>query len=260
MAKFAIVAAMLLAGCAVAPLAPVGTAWIPDEGWWAEAIQSAGWFHPKDGSAVRVNAENARNLYQVARKVLEQSSVAAKIALIDLNELNAFAIESGGVRQIVFPLPLLEAIGGDRDALATIIGHEAAHLHYGHNPARKVRNQLTMGDSAAIPGILAVNMAISRFEEREADIKGIEWAVAAGFSPCGSARTMRVLRAHHASTGDNTSLSMHPGYRQGRCQRCRPGARETARCAQAGDGAGGRGQRRSRRHRATARRADTAER
>ena len=201
----------LLASCAVVPPVPSEPAWAPDENWWAGAIQVGGMVPRKDGSSARVGAEHARNLYEVAHRIREQSTIAAQIALVDDGELNAYAMEANGVRQIVFSLPLLAAIAGDRDALATTIGHEAAHIHYAHVAARNVRNRLAMGDSAAIAGILAVNTSFTRYEEREADIKGMEWAVAAGFSACGSARTMRVLRAHGASTGDNSFLSSHPG-------------------------------------------------
>lgn len=205
-------AAFLLAGCAIAPIAPSETAWAPDEDWWAEAGRSGGRFVGKDGSILRVKAEHARNLREVAGRIREQSAIAAQIAFVDAAELNAYAIQAGGVRQIAISLPLLDAIGDDRDALATTIGHEAAHMHYGHEAARKVRGQLTMGDPAAIAGILTVNTSFSRYEEREADLKGMEWAVAAGFSPCGSARTMRVIGAHDAAPGENAFLSMHPGH------------------------------------------------
>ncbi len=205
-------AVLLLAGCALAPPILPETAWTPDEKWWTEAIRSGGPFVRRDGSVVMITAGHARNLHEVARKIREQSAIAAQIALVDNDEMNAYSIHAGGVRQIALSLPLLAAIGDDRDALATTIGHEAAHLHYGHEAARQARNQLTMGDSAAIAGILTVNTSFSRYEEREADIKGMEWAVAAGFSPCGSARTMRVIRTHGGGPGENAFLSMHPGH------------------------------------------------
>jgi len=207
-----VVAALLQAGCAVAPAIPNETGWAPDEEWWAQARLFGGRVPHKDGSSTMVKAAHARNLHEVARRIQAQSAIAAQIAFIDIDELNAFAIEAGGVRQIAFSLSLLEAIGDDRDALATTIGHEAAHLHYAHEAARKARNQLTMGDSAAIMAILTVNTTFSRYEEREADIQGMAWAVAAGFSPCGAARTMRVIRARVGEDGGNSFLSMHPGH------------------------------------------------
>jgi predicted Zn-dependent protease len=201
-----------LAGCAAVPPTPPEVAWAPDSNWWAAAIQVGGRVPRKDGSSFRVNAERSRNLYEVARKIREQSTVDAQIALIDNGDLNAYSSEVDGVRQIVLTLSLLEAIGGDRDALATTIGHEAAHLHYAHVAARNARNRLATGDSAAVAGIVAVNTSFTRYEEREADIKGMEWAVAAGFSACGSARTMRLISARHTHAGDHASLSNHPDF------------------------------------------------
>lgn len=208
----AVSVALVLAGCAVAPVTLTVTGWAPDESWWAEAGRSGGWVPRRDGSRVRIRAAHARNLFEVARRIREQSMIYAQIAFVDVDALNAFAIEANGVRQIAFSLSLLDAIGDDPDALATTIGHEAAHLHYAHDAARKARNQLAMGDSAAIAGILTVNSTFSRYEEREADDKGMEWAVAAGFSPCGAARTMRVIRALAGGTVESSFLSTHPGH------------------------------------------------
>ena len=208
----AALALLLFAGCATAPAEVADGAWSPDAPWWTEARLFGGWFPREDGSRVRVRAAHARNLFEVAAKIQQQSGVAARIALADYTELIAYAVEAKGQRLIVFSLPLLEAIGDDRDALATTIGHEAAHLHFGHNPARKARDELAIGNSAALAGILAVNASFTRYEEREADLKGIEWATAAGFSACGTARVMRLLRANDSGTAVNTFLAMHPGY------------------------------------------------
>lgn len=205
-------AALLLAGCAVAPQPASEGPWSPDDRWWAEARLFGGWIARDDGTRIRVSAAHARNLFEVAAKIQQQSGVAAQIALADDKEMVAYAIEANGRRQIVFSLPLLEAIGNDRDALATTIGHEAAHLLYAHNLARKSRNDLAIGNSAALAGILAVNTSFTRYEEREADLKGIEWATAAGFSACGTARVMRMLRSNDSGAGANSFLAMHPGY------------------------------------------------
>jgi len=51
-----------------------------------------------------------------------------------------------------------------------------------------------MGSTIANVGIVMVATAYSRDEEREADELGLQWAMAAGYSACGSARTMRMLK------------------------------------------------------------------
>lgn len=208
-------AALLLTGCATPPEpAPAAQAWTPDDAWWVAAGRSGGEFVAEDGSLRRVKARHARNLYEVGGRIREQSGIAADIALVDDDSLNAFATDTGGRRRIALTLPLLEAIGDDRDALATSIGHEAAHLHYAHGATRRERNQPVIGDATAIAGIISVNTTFSRYEEREADIKGIEWAVAAGFSPCGLARTLRLLEARTGGAEDGRFGATHPGYRE----------------------------------------------
>ena len=217
--------AVLLSGCAAAPPPLLSHAWTPDEDWWAEASLYGGRFKTRDGSIKIVNALHATNLHEVNRKIREQSAFPVNIALLDDDGLNAFATDTNGERQIVLTLNFLAAIGHDRDALATSIGHEVAHLQYAHGAARKERNPAGLIDGAAFASVNAVNTSFSRFEEREADILGMEWAVAAGFSPCGSARTVRILAAHGAGADGDSFLATHPG-RQERIARANEMARK----------------------------------
>lgn len=203
--------ALLLSGCAAAPPTLLSYAWTPDESWWSDAILYGGRFRARDGSIKIVNALHAANLHEVSRKIREQSAFPVNVALLDDDSLNAFATDTNGERQIILTLNFLAAIGHDRDALATSIGHEVAHLQYAHGAARKERNPPGFIDSASFAGVNAVNTSFSRYEEREADIKGMEWAVAAGFSPCGSARTIRILIAHGGGAEGDSFLATHPG-------------------------------------------------
>ena len=205
--------ALLLSGCAATREDPPDSrSWTPDQAWWIAAGDSGGELLTPTGSIRRVDAVHARNLYEVSRKIREQSGVAADIVLVDSRVLNAFATEVEGERRIALTLEFLQAIGDDRDALATSIGHEAAHLYYRHAATRKKRNQPIIGTASAIAGIIAVDTSFSRYEEREADVKGMEWAVAAGFSPCGSARTLRMLEARARVTGSDPFLATHPDH------------------------------------------------
>lgn len=210
--KFLFVVAVLLSGCAAAPPTLLTYAWTPDEAWWADAGLYGGRFRARDGSIKIVNPVHAANLHEVSLKIREQSAFHVNIALLDDDSLNAYATNTNGERLIVFTLNFLTAIGHDRDALATSIGHEVAHLQYGHGAARKERNPPGLIDSASFAGVSAVSTSFSRYEEREADIQGIEWAVAAGFSPCGSARTIRIMAAHGAAAEGDSFLATHPGH------------------------------------------------
>jgi predicted Zn-dependent protease len=219
------VALALLAGCASTPPVLRDAVWIPTEGWWTDAIESGGTLTSPEGRSVHVKAGHVRNLHEVAAKLREQSSLPVRLALADSRELNAYAASGESGRVVTITTGLLEAIGSDRDALATTLGHEIAHLYYAHVEARRERSPpsqsivyvqgmivgpggMTFGSPT---GTFAINAAFSRYEEREADLKGMEWAVDAGFSPCGSARTMRALSRAEDPSNASMLLATHPG-------------------------------------------------
>lgn len=218
---------LALAGCAGAPVNPVESAWTPGESWWQAAVVSGGHLEAADGSKRFVGASHAKNLHEAAREVGKRSPIAAALALVDAPGPNAYAAVVNGRPVIAVTLGFLDLLGGDRDALATTLGHELAHLHFGHSETRRERHQTAQGASrilgtllglAGVPmggtlanvGVTAVVRSFTRDEERAADAQGLEWATAAGFSACGSARTVRALQA---SGGGAVIpfLATHPG-------------------------------------------------
>ncbi len=218
--------AALLPGCASSPPAAREAVWIPTDDWWAGAVKSGATLTTPEGRSRHVNATHARNLREVAARLRAQGAPAARLALAGSDELNAYAASGEGGRVVTMTTALLEAIGNDRDALATSLGHELAHLHYAHIDARRERaspsrainyvygmivgpGDFTLGGPT---GAFAVNAAFTRYEELEADLKGMEWAVDAGFSPCGSARTMRILAQAADPASVSTLLASHPGH------------------------------------------------
>lgn len=213
-----VLVAVLLCACAGTPREPEATAWTPDAAWWRAAIASGGTLTAPDGGTRFVSARHAKNLFEVSGEIRTQSRIDARIELSDEASLNAWARDTGGARRIVLTLAFLHAIGGDRDALANSLGHEAAHLHFAHGATRRARGRFVVGSTDAIAGITAVDLSFSRFEEREADIQGMDWAVAAGYSPCGAVRTLRILQAQD-DAGDGF-LATHPddGERIARAQ------------------------------------------
>ena len=68
-----------------------------------------------------------------------------------------------------------------------------------------------MGGAIASIGVTAYATSFTRDEERAADDYGIRWAVAAGYDPCGRARTMKMYQRLHAGSVDIPFLSTHPG-------------------------------------------------
>jgi predicted Zn-dependent protease len=222
----AVLVSALLGGCAGAPAVPREAVWIPTDDWWAGAIKSGATLASPDGRTFEVKAAHARNLHEVAARLRAQGAMQARLALADSDEFNAYAASGEGGRVVTLTLALLEAIGNDRDALATTLGHEMAHLYYAHGEARRERTLpahsiayvyglvvepggMTLGGQT---GTFAVNASFTRYEEREADLKGMEWAVEAGFSPCGAARTMRILTRVANPANVSALLSTHPGH------------------------------------------------
>jgi len=154
---------------------------------------------------------------------------AAVLGLADMDAPNAFAFYRQGRPVVAISLSWLDQLGQDVDALATTIGHELAHLYLGHTgTARQERENTAQGASqivgtalslAGVPmagaianvGAIAVARSFSRDEERAADDYGIRWAVAAGYDPCGRARTMRMYQRLRAGTVEIPFLSTHPG-------------------------------------------------
>lgn len=58
---------------------------------------------------------------------------------------------------------------------------------------------------------LYIDASYSRDQERDADKLGMNWAVAAGFSPCGVVATMTAMRAIDNQLSA-PFLSSHPSY------------------------------------------------
>lgn len=219
--------ALLLAGCASTSGDPVASAWIPEDAWWQAAAINGGHLEAPDGSARFLPPLHAKNLYEVSKAIGRHAPIAASLALVGNESPNAYASVVGGRPVIAVNLSFLELLGEDRDALATTLGHEIAHIHFGHGEIRKERHLATQGVSrilgtllgmAGVPmggtlanvGVTAVARVFTRDEERAADAQGLEWATAAGFSACGSMRTMQALRAAGGGVGI-PFLATHPG-------------------------------------------------
>jgi predicted Zn-dependent protease len=219
-----------VAGCASAPRPEPMLAWTPPPEWWRASSASGGRLVEKDGTAHRLTAVQVRNLAAAHEKLARQSGIEARLAIVKAKHVNAFATYRQGAAVVGFTLPFIEAMGEDADAIASVMGHELAHLRLEHGAARKQRHEQASGASnvvgtllgiAGVPfggliagfGATAVVAAFSRDEEREADELGNQWAVGAGFDPCGGARSMRVLQAK-SRAASIPFLSTHPGHEE----------------------------------------------
>jgi predicted Zn-dependent protease len=221
---------LVVAGCATAPKPEPMLAWTPPPEWWRASSASGGRLVEKDGTAHRLTGAQVRNLAAAHEKLARQSGIDARLILVKSEQVNAFAAYRQGAAVVGFTLPFIQAMGDDADAVASVMGHELAHLKLAHGAARKQRHEQASAASnvvgtvlgiAGVPfggviagfGATAVVSAFSRDEEREADELGNQWALTAGFDPCGGARSMRVLQAK-SRAAPIPFFSTHPGHEE----------------------------------------------
>jgi len=189
---------------------------IPNDAWWQAANTNS-------------NASSSeKNLAVVRQKMLKTVPFPFVVGLSDSTEINAFAELKNNQRYIIFTNGFIAQFGNDPDVLATVMGHELAHHQLGHTQPDYAKNRdaaidvtsqaLGMIASYFIPfsGLVVGNAAkgvgltFSRNDERSADEMGMQWAMQAGFSPCGSYRFAFRMNA----LGEGAAipfLSTHPG-------------------------------------------------
>ncbi len=205
---------LILLGCAGSPKKNMRIS-APDEQWWLAASSSAD--------------PTTQTLAQVRLSILRVSGQRFVLATSSDSEINAYAMIENGQTLIVMTKGFLLEFGSDQDVLASVIGHELAHHQLGHtNPgyqdSRSVAVQAlstTVGmiSSFFIPfsGLLTGNMvkaaglSYSRDDERDADLLGMQWAISAGYSPCGGYRFAKRLESLNTGTSI-TLFSTHPGH------------------------------------------------
>jgi predicted Zn-dependent protease len=192
------------------------TVQIHNDAWWQTANSTP-------------NASSAeKNLATVRQKMMKTVPFPFVVGLSDSTEINAFAELKNNQRYIIFTNGFITQFGNDPDVLATVMGHELAHHQLGHTQPDYAKNRdaaidvtsqaLGMIASYFIPfsGLVVGNAAkgvgltFSRNDERSADEMGMQWAIQAGFSPCGSYRFAFRMNA----LGEGAAipfLSTHPG-------------------------------------------------
>ena len=192
------------------------TVQIPNEAWWQSASTN-----PSSSSS-------EKNLAQVRQKMQQSVPFPFVVALSDSTEINAYAQLQNNQRYIIVTNGFMIQFGNDPDVLAAVLGHELAHHQLGHTQPDYAKNRdmavdatsqaLGMIASYFIPfsGLVVGNAAkgvgltFSRNDERSADEMGMQWAMQAGYSPCGSYRFAAKMNA----LGEGAAipfLSTHPG-------------------------------------------------
>lgn len=149
--------------------------------------------------------------------------------VLDSEVINAFALPAG---HIVVHSETIAAMQNEGE-LAAIIAHEIAHVTSRHISERidksKVVNLATLGGVLAgillggaagqalmmgsMGGGIQAQLAYSREDEQEADRKGLDYLVKAGYDPrfLGEAFQVMLQSSMHASQDVPTYLTTHPG-------------------------------------------------
>lgn len=203
-----------LAGCASSNRKSTEmTVSIPNEDWWNRATTST------DNST--------RNLAQVRKRMQNVSGLSYSIAITREKEINAFAVNEDGRTLVIFTTGFLDEFGNDQDVLATTLGHELAHHKLGHTDKSRQESvafaqsatSFVLGTVANIfvpfsgmlvsPAVKTATLTFNREDERDADALGMQWAMQAGYSPCGSYRFAKRMTELGKGTAV-TFLSTHP--------------------------------------------------
>ncbi|HEY3331264.1 MAG TPA: M48 family metalloprotease [Capsulimonadaceae bacterium] len=154
-------------------------------------------------------ASNAR-IQTIAGAVLAQAKamrpdVSYQVKILQSKEVNAFSLPGGW---IYINSGLLDKAGNDDDAIACVIGHEAAHVVKRHaiNQMADAQSKgvlvdifgvVTNSNEAFQAASLAYNLDqlhYSRADEYDADKYGLKFAYNAGYDPYGMSRFLAVLQ------------------------------------------------------------------
>lgn len=144
-----------------------------------------------------------------------------EIEVFESEEVNAFALPGGhiGVFEGIFK------VAENQDQLATVIGHEVAHVTEKHALERYNREATTRigvvgvaiatgtgqagADLAGMVASLGLSLPFSRGEESEADTVGLRYMAAAGFDPRQSVPLWQNMQKKN-KLGPPEMLSTHP--------------------------------------------------
>lgn len=157
-----------------------------------------------DGKVNRRVLDIATPIFAQAQK--DRPDVSFRIRVIDSPELNAFSIPGG---YVYLYRGLYDKIGKDDDALACVIGHEAAHVVRRH-VVKSISDSENKGFLVDLASVLSRSYGVSqvggalfeldqlhysRIAEFEADRWGEKFAYNAGYDPSGMIRTFQIFEA-----------------------------------------------------------------
>jgi Zn-dependent protease with chaperone function len=137
--------------------------------------------------------------------------------VLDMPVFNAMALPH---KTIVLAQSLVEFCRDERDQMAFVVAHEAAHIHLGHAKERSRANTLVtvLGATNPLVGMgirMLFDRAYSREQEFEADRAAATFCARAGYAPQAATTFLARLGAIAGSNeGVLQLLSTHPPVRE----------------------------------------------
>jgi predicted Zn-dependent protease len=144
-----------------------------------------------------------------------------EIEVFDSDEINAFALPGGNIGVFAGIFKVAENV----DQLATVLGHEVAHVTEQHSLERYNREATTQigvvgaavatgtgqagADLFGMAAQLGLSLPFSRADEAEADTVGLKYMAAAGFDPRQSVPLWQNMQKKN-KLGPPQFLSTHP--------------------------------------------------
>jgi predicted Zn-dependent protease len=222
---FVLINILLLAGCATSPTGRSQLVLMPE----SEINQMGLQAFTTIKKETKVDRSTVTNRYVqcVAQAITREVGGNWEVVVFNDSDANAFALPGGKIGVYTGMLKVAE----NQDQLATVIGHEVAHVLARHSNERisqkfAVEQGLSLINAIANPqsgtgqtlmGLLGVGaqygvlMPYSRIQESEADILGLDLMAKAGFDPRESTRLW--VNMSRAGGGQPPEfLSTHPSH------------------------------------------------
>jgi predicted Zn-dependent protease len=222
---FVLINILLLAGCATSPTGRSQLVLMPE----SEINQMGLQAFTTIKKETKVDRSTVTNRYVqcVAQAITREVGGNWEVVVFNDSDANAFALPGGKIGVYTGMLKVAE----NQDQLATVIGHEVAHVLARHSNERisqkfAVEQGLSLINAIASPqsgtgqtlmGLLGVGaqygvlMPYSRIQESEADILGLDLMAKAGFDPRESTRLWGNMS--RAGGGQPPEfLSTHPSH------------------------------------------------
>lgn len=215
----------VLVACATSPLGRKQLAFFPDE--QLNEMGAAAYAQTKQETPSSTNAVQNRYVTCVARAVTAEVTNGPKqweVTVFEKDEANAFALPGGKIGVYTGLLKVAKT----QDQLATVIGHEVAHVLARHGNERVSTTYATQtglqlvevlagGASKDKENLMAllglgaqvgVILPFSRTQESEADLLGLDLVAKSGFDPRASVELWKNMSA--GGDGGPAFLSTHP--------------------------------------------------